>query len=461
MDMHATVPFALVFLGAGAAEVLAGDAAPRTPLECRQRVLQEIDRFRKMQGPDDLGGGDEHIARATLLHFHELKDRTTIILALAGDKDAVNALVKQYGLEQPSHERWIEDRRAHRGGPMWPRGLFDIAEIMDRHRPELAKKMRDEMRRLATGKDSAAKARANFDRLSLKELKQAALTGEGEAMLRWARLDVRDASPFLVQRMNDKKRSDYEQHLAAQALAVGGDARGLAWLRQSVVTSGAGGWRGAGLLRAGEAGQELFFELVHGYEQRKEELPATLSDAPLELDTDLFCKLLPRLTQSKDKKLRYHLDHAVRNHRLAAGTLSYLIDQARKDDRKESELIDNMCHSIIWNGVEDLLARDVAHLWTEELLNTEEPYKWEWGAKVFLWSGFGSKRLAAASARRQLKKSTERSVQVLAEAGQAEDAPSIWAATHTPAKGYTRNWYGGPSLGWFATVRLTNHLAPR
>ena len=42
----------------------------------------------------------------------------------------------------------------------------------------------------------------------------------------------------------------------------------------------------------------------------------------------------------------------------------------------------------------------------------------------------------------------------------AEDAPLIWAATHRPAKdAMTRNWYAGPSLGWLATVRLTNHLA--
>jgi hypothetical protein len=35
----------------------------------------------------------------------------------------------------------------------------------------------------------------------------------------------------------------------------------------------------------------------------------------------------------------------------------------------------------------------------------------------------------------------------------------IWAATHQATKEEPWNWYDRPALGWFATVRLTNHLA--
>src|SRR5882724_6277165 len=101
MDMKTMMTFSLIVLCAGTGDAFTGEPAPKTPAECRQRVLQEIERFRKMKGPDDLGGGDEHIARFTRRVFHELKDETLIILAFSGDKDAVNALVKQYGLEQP------------------------------------------------------------------------------------------------------------------------------------------------------------------------------------------------------------------------------------------------------------------------------------------------------------------------------------------------------------------------
>jgi hypothetical protein len=432
-----------------------GDGAPKTPLECRQRVLAEIERFRKMKGPDDLGGGDEHIGRATLWHFHELMDETTLILALAGDKDAVAALVKQYGLENPSLQRWIDDRHVrYFGSPSWSREMYLVAEIMDTHRPELARKMRDEMRRLATSKEN--EPRPNFERMPLKELKQAALAGEQEAMIRWALVDP-EAVPALVQRMNDKERSDHEQFLAAQALAIAGDDRGLTWLRQRAARPQASA-AGAGLLRAGGAGQKIFFELVKDFEEKKEKLPTALSETPLLLDTELYCKLLPQLAQIKDAKLRYNLDHALMLHRLPAATLSYLIDQVRKDDRKESFLIEDLRRSISFNGTEDRLARDVARLWAEELLNAEDTGKWECGANLFLAVGLGNTDLAAASARRQLKKSAELAAQVLAEAGRADDTPLIWAAAHLPVDTYTQNWYEGPSRGWLATVRLTNHL---
>jgi hypothetical protein len=459
--MKTAITFALVLWGAGAFNAVAGEAAPKTPGECRQRVLAEIERFRKMQRPDDLGGGDEHVAKVTLWHFQELKDETTLILAFTGDKDAVSALVKQYGLEQPSLQRWIEDRHIrYPKGPVSDRALFQVAQIMDIHRPDLARKMRDEMRRLATiPEDAPARVKLNLDRMSLKELRQAAQGGDEEALRRWACLDREDATPFLLQLMDDNTKSPRQQQLAAEALATCGDQRGLNWLRK-MAPNHSGTWAGTSLLRAGETGQNIYFDLVQEHEKAKKDLPTHMLQAPLELSTELFCKLLPRLMQTKDLKLRYHVDHALLNHRLPADTLSYLIDQVRKDDRKESFLVDDLCGSIMYNGVQDLLARDVARLWAEELLKAEAVDKWECGAKLFLLSGLGSKEIAATSARRQIEKSTNLAAQVLAEAGRAEDAPLIWAATHRPLKdAMTRNWYAGPSLGWLATVRLTTHPA--
>jgi hypothetical protein len=459
MDMKTMMAFSLIVLCAGSGDALTGEPAPKTPADCRQRVLQEIERFRKMKGPDDHGGGDEHIQRFTAMHFHGLKAETTIILAWAGDKDAVNALVKQYGLEEPSLQRWLENRQVHQSGP---RGLFGVAVIMDKHRPELAKKMREELRRLATGDHHpSAPPKPNFDHVTFKQLKQAAKAGELEAMRRWACLDREDAALFLLPRMNDKERSPYENLLAAEALASSGDKRALSWMRERARGQFYNNWTGLSLLRAGEAGQKLFFELVKEFEDRNEELPYNLAQAPLELKTEVYLKLLQRLSQIKDKKFRYNVDYAIHDHRLPAATLAFLIDQARKDDRKESHLIEEIGRSIIWHGVEDAMAHTEAQLWTEELLNAEDTHKWECGAKLFLHAGLGSREVAAGSARRQLDKSTVLAVQVLAEAGRAEDAPLIWVTTHAPVKdAMTRNWYDGPSLGWFATVRLTNHLAP-
>ena len=176
-----------------------------------------------------------------------LKAETTIILAWAGDKDAVNALVNEYGLEQPSLQSWIENRQAY------SRGLHDIAVIMDTQRPDLAKKMREEMRRLATSTERPAKAQPNFDRMNLKELKQAAKDGELEAMRRWACLDREDAALFLLPRMNDKERSPYETLLAAEALASASDERALTWMRdrRGLYTTG----RVSACFTPGEAGQ--------------------------------------------------------------------------------------------------------------------------------------------------------------------------------------------------------------
>ena len=456
--MKTMMTFSLIVLCVGAGDALTGEPAPKTPAECRQRVLQEIERFRKMKGPDDLGGGDEHINKATRGHFIVLKDETTIILAWAGDKDAVNALVKEYSLEQPSLQRWIENRQAFQSGT---RGLYGVAAIMDKHRPDLAKKIREELRRLAGCDHNPRPApKPNFDHMTFKQLKQAAKGGELEAMRRWACLDREEAAVFLLPRMTDKERSPYENLLAAEALASSGDERALTWMRDRARGQFYNNWAGLSLLRAGEPGQKIFFDLIKEFEDKNEELPYNLAQAPLELKSEVYLKLLPRLSLIKDKKFRYNLDYAIHDHRLPAATLSFLIDQARKDNRKESHLIEEIGQSIIWHGVEDTAAHTEAQLWTEELLNAEDTHKWECGAKLFLRAGLGGREAAAASARRQLKKSTDLAVQVLAEAGGAEDAPLIWAATHAAVKDSTKNWYNGPSLGWFAMVRLTNQLAP-
>lgn len=453
-----------ILLCTGTLSALAGEPAPGKPEECRQRVLEEIHRFRKLKAPPSRGPGDEHIGRYILLRqFPELKAETTLILAWAGDKDSVNAVIRDYGLEDPKLERWIEDGHVrYRDGPFWPRELFDVARVMDAHRPDLARKMREEMMRLPKSKARAASPeKPNFDRMSLQQLRQAALNDEEEAMLRWARLDPTEAAPLLTQRMQDKKRSVYEQRLAAQALAAIPDARGLTWLRQAALDYRGGG-PGVGMLLAGDAGRKQFFDMIGEFEKKNEELPDPLADAPGELDTELFCKLLPRLLEVRDKALRKNVFFAVRKHRLPAATLTDLTERLRKADYKNSRLLYSLCDSLSYSGWEDLVARQVAHLWADELLKREDTDEWHCGAQLFLFAGLGSKDIAAASARRQVSKSTKLAIEILAEAGHAEDVLLIWAATHAPTKGTSWNWYDRPALGWFATVRLTNHLvAPK
>ena len=75
---------------------------------------------------------------------------------------------------------------------------------------------------------------ADVEGMTLKELKKAVQEGRREAMLRWARLDPEEATPWLAKLIEDVKENCgsafNDQRGAASALARIGDARGLAWL---------------------------------------------------------------------------------------------------------------------------------------------------------------------------------------------------------------------------------------
>jgi hypothetical protein len=464
----------LVFGLAAIVEGRAGEpeqptAPPKTPGECRRLVLHEIAAFRQLKGPV-LHGGDEHIARAALGRFHEVQMQARIALAFAGDRDAEAELVKQFDLDQADDEAWARAHSERDRGvyPSWTPTVRLVSAALETSRPELAQKMRQRMIRLWQ-----VEARPTFpdydtallDKCTLTELKTIAdnVPPLGpEALRRWARLDPKGATPWLVERINDPQQEVERRFAAAFALAQIGDRRGVDWLKDACVNNiGLGGRPGAALLESGDAGAAAFFQLVEEHDQRQPDqaLPHALADGAGCFSTETLFKHLPRLLKLKDEKAHYRVRSAVGEARLFADQLAFLIDYLRKGKYQDEILCDALRTSLSSKGVADAYARQAAGLWVDELHQSTEQRVWQLGARIHLATRLGTRELATAGARRHLKQSCPLAAQILAETGRPEDAVLLWEATHPAGDRKQDNWYEESAAGWLSIVRLTSPAA--
>jgi hypothetical protein len=444
-------------------------APPKTPGECRRLLLQEIAEFRQVKGPV-IRDGDEHIARAAIGRFHEVQIQARIALAFAGDRDAEAELVKQFDLDQADDEAWARahSEREHGVYPSWTPTVRLVNAALETGRPELAQKMRQRMIRLwqvearPTFPDYDA---ALLDKCTLTELKTIADRGRPlshEALRRWARLDPKGATPWLVERINDPPQEVNRRFDAAFALAQIGDRRGVDWLKDACVNNvGLGGSPGAALLESGDAGAAAFFQLVDEHEQRQpdEALPYALAEGAGCCSTETLFKYLSRLLKLKDEKAHYRVRSAVGEARLSADQLAFLIDYLRIGKYQDEILCDALRISLSSKGIADDYARQAAGLWVDELHQSTEQRVWQLGARIYLATCLGTRELAAAGARRHMKQSLPLAAQILAETGRSEDAVLIWEATHPAGDGKQGNWYEEPAAGWLSIVRLTSPAA--
>jgi hypothetical protein len=463
-----------VFGLAAIIEVRAGGPAkptapPKTPGECRRLVLLEIAEFRQLGGPE-IRGGDEHIARAAVRSFHEAQMQARIALAFAGDRDAAAELVKQFDLDSADDEAWARahSERDHGVYPSWTPTVRLVSAALQTSRPELAQKMRQRMIRLwqvearPTFPDYDA---ALLDKCTLTELKTIADSGRPlgqEALRRWARLDPKGATPWLVERINDPRQEVKRRFDAAFALAQIGDRRGVDWLKDACVNnSGLGGSPGAALLESGAAGAAAFFQLVEEHHQRRPDqaLPYALAEGAGCFSTETLFTHLPRLLKLKDEKARLRVRSDVRGARLSADQLAFLIDYLRKGKYQDETLCDSLRISLSSNGIADEYARQAAGLWVDELHQSAEQRVWQLGARIHLATRLGTRELAAAGARRHMKQSVPLAAQILAEAGRSEDAALLWEATHPEGDKKQGNWYEELAAGWLSIVRLTSPAA--
>jgi hypothetical protein len=455
-------------------EVRAGEpdqppAAPRTPGECRRLVLQEIAEFRQLKGPV-IHGGDEHIARAAIRRFHEMQTQARIALAFDGDRDAAAELVKQFDLDQGDDEAWARAHSERHYGvyPSWAPTVRLVPAALETSRPELAQKMRQRMIRLWQ-----VEARPTFpnydvallDKCTLAELKTIAESDRPlcrEALRRWARLDPKGATPWLVEQINDRQQEVNRRFDAAFALAQIGDRRGVDWLKDACVNNiGLGGSPGAALLESGAAGAAAFFHLVEEHDRRQPDkaLPYALAEGAGCFSTEALFKHLPRLLQLKDEKARHRVRSVVGGARLSADQLAFLIDYLRKGYYQDEILCDSLRVSLSSKGIADDYARQAAGLWIDELHQSTEQRVWQLGARIHLATRLGTRELAAAGARRHLKQASPLAAQILAETGGPEDAVLLWEATHPAGDKKQGNWYEEPAAGWLSIVRLTSPAA--
>jgi hypothetical protein len=472
MGSSQRLPILILVLGLVAIiEVRAGGpeqptAPPKTPGACRRLVLQEIAEFRQLKGPV-IRGGDEHIGRVAIGRFHEAQMQARIALAFAGDPDAGAELVKQFDLDQADDEAWARahSERDHGVYPSWAPTVRLVNAALETSRPELAQKMRQHMIRLwqvearPTFPDYDA---ALLDKCTLTELKTIADSERPlrrEALRRWARLDPKGATPWLVERINDPQQEVNRRFEAAFALAQIGDGRGVDWLKDACVNNiGLGGSPGAALLESGAAGAAAFFQLVDEHDQRQPDkaLPYALAEGAGCFSTETLFKHLPRLLKLKDEKAHHRVRSAVGEARLSADQLAFLIDHLRQGKYQDESLCDSLWISLSSKGIADDYARQAAGLWVDELHQSTEQRVWQLGARIHLATRLGARELAAAGARRHMKQSFPLGAQILAETGRSEDAVLLWEATHPAGNNKQGNWYEEPAAGWLSIVRLTS-----
>jgi hypothetical protein len=166
-------------------------------------------------------------------------------------------------------------------------------------------------------------------------------------------------------------------------------------------------------------------------------------------------KHLSRLLKLNDEKARYWVRIAVGAARLSADQLAFLIDYLRKGTYRDEILCDAVRISLSSQGTADDYARQAAGLWVDELHQSAEQRIWQLGARIHLATRVGTRELAAAGARRHMKRSLPLAAQILAETGRPEDAVPLWAETHPSGGKKQGNWYEKPAAGWLPIVRLT------
>jgi hypothetical protein len=301
---------------------------------------------------------DEHVARATIRRFHEVRTEVRIGLAFTGDRDAAAELVKQFDLDQDDDKTWI---RGHSDRDFavyhsWGPTLRLVSSALEKPRPELAQKLRRRMLMLWQIERDPASLEADptaVDRIPLTELKKSAELGilRGDAMRRWAWLEPEAAKPWLTELMNNADQPSGDRLNAAAVLAQLGDVRGLDWLKDIAFKHpGLGGRPGAAMLESGDAGAALYFKLVAEHEKNSPDkpLPASLANAAESCSPETLFKHLPRLLSLKDEMAAYRVRYALRWQRLTAYQLAFLTDHLRQQKYEDETLGDSLWHALSW-----------------------------------------------------------------------------------------------------------------
>ena len=452
----------------------AGDKTlpPRTPQECRRETLTELRRFRDQERPEPARIADEHIDRAIIGNFRELKERVFFLLISAGDAQSLETAIRTYDLENRDDEAWHKKHITGASQPL-PK-LSELAAALQTQRPDLAKRIRERIllaKRLEREHQVRILERTPVAELSLEELNKEAMQPEGwgarrhESIVRWAQLEPKESTPWLLKQFEAKEVDINIQFTAAKALALLGHEQGFNFLQQAALGNlGLGGAPGAALLDAGERGERIYFRLVQECEQKRpgEALPYGLG-TPSSCSENALFRNLDRLLQIKAPNASTAVRFAIEGHELPSPQLSIVIEYLRRNGYDDSYLCSAVQRSLIEKPPKDFEARLLARIWVDQLLGSNLERQWAMGLNIFIEGHLGTREIAATAARRHLSDGdvTRLACRILGEAGKAEDSVIIWQATHRPLeekKFNSHNWYAGPSDGWNSIMRLTNHL---
>lgn len=380
-------------------------------------------------------------------------------LASTGDQQAIGELIREFDLGHVWTPQWTEKNRIQLDvtDPIVPEQLRKLIRALEAHEPALAAKVR--MRLMTILANAKAGNTIPQRSLDLESIVRLAREGQdGDAMLRWARLDPKAALPVFRQQYADAKREIRFRHLAARAAAELNDPQAFAWLKEAVLGNvGLGGGPGKSLLESGPEGVKQYFNLVREYQKDHpgKPLPYALSFAPESAQWPAFWEHVPQLLDVEDKYLNAKVRQAIGQSKLTAPAILYLRERLEKDRYRDEFLADCVVESIVSNPPDSAGARQAVELWIEELTRSTNITAWKLAANVQLQQRIGDRQSSAAAARSNMRHDPELAAQILVEYGEPSDAVAVWKAFHPDRQEPHQDWYDHPADAWAGILKLT------
>jgi len=441
-----------MFLG-GCSTPIAGNSRYEEILSIRQRALEQLRAFQSIQKPDLSSIHDEHIGRATVRNFIRSQETALLALAWIGEPKALEQVEEKlsgffkdpaqkeqrYAMRYEGFNFFTADPDERATDP----GLTLLLGALDRHRPELAERLRAGLlgsRRLPREKRGPFVWTDNRER---------------DRMALWMKSRPEDAELPLTALLRNEEIDVNKRCDAAYALASMGNVRGLEWLRAgSLGNLGLGARPAIHLLESGPEGEALYWqELRKGDAGR---ISYALKTSIAECREDLFLKYLTDFLGLKNQEAR--IQAQLRMHRISFSgelldrVLEFLDKNPEADDETRHSLVESLCFS----PPHDASTRAAASLWMDHLERGGTAGQWPSVARAFLAGRLGSNQVMSRWARRCLADPAGSivSYDVLAEAGSPDDVPMIWNSLQErsdPA-------YGAPVHAWLAILRLTSNM---
>ena len=427
------------------------------------------------------------------------RNRRSVLIALAwaGNEEALAESIRIAGLtvdqaraagknRDESFQIWDSD-----GVPPHTRLLLTA---LDMHKPDAANKLRKIiLESQAPPESTIVMGPKALSEMTPQEIEHIAQNTDEQpdirqaAMRLWLAHAQKQAQDKLLKVMNDERLTTNQSLLsgleksriqtldinmrcdAAAALVAWSHAsegpqnpiqrKALEWLLHACTSGiGLGGRPATAILDAGCYAEE-YFKFMQDHDGKN--LPYPFRYAIRECREDIFFRHIERFLAISNESARHDVHVRIANTALSKDNLAVLAHIATKERSDAQAIAGAIAQSLARNPSPGREARTIASTWIDLTLSKGDSALWNDLSRCFLECGLGSRDSFRRAARSLLDNpsTAARACDVLAEAGDHEDAAAIWRRIHRDT---CRNGRISPSIqevellsqGWLAVVRL-------